>query len=402
MGRKMVSRSLFVVVLASLFAASGWSQVRPPSGSTGTGTTGNTPVTAPTTPVTTNPRPTVPNPNNFPTMEMNRPLYIRGKVMLDQGGEISEPVPIQRVCGSSIHREGYTDMNGSFSILLGDNSTFQDASETGSFTGRPSNLTARQLWNCEIRALLPGYTSSAISLAGKDFGDMSSIGNIVLHRIGGTEGNSISVTSLKAPDKAKNEYKKALESYDQKKYSDVEKHVAKALAIYPEYASAWDLRGKEQQHRKLDAEAAKSYEAAIAADPKFVGPYIRLAAVNSMTGNWQEVLRLTERAIQLDPLSYPDAYLLNGAAHYNLKQFPEAERSANKAIDLDKEHRFTRSELLMASLLQIKGDFPGAATHFRTFLKLEPQCPEAPQINAFLAKYDQQSASAKPLEPAKP
>src|SRR4051812_29659565 len=122
---------LFVaVLLMAISSAIGWAQTAPPAPSGG----GNTP-TQPTTPsVPTNPRPTVPNPNNFPSMEMNRPIYLRGKVVLDRGGELSEPVPIQRVCGSTAHREGYTDTSGNFSILVGDNSTFQDASKDASFT----------------------------------------------------------------------------------------------------------------------------------------------------------------------------------------------------------------------------------------------------------------------------
>jgi tetratricopeptide (TPR) repeat protein len=329
-------------------------------------------------------------------METNRPIYLRGKVILDHGGQLSEPVPIQRVCGSTAHREGYTDSHGNFSILVGDNTNFQDASESGSFGNRPANISSRQLWNCEIRAVLPGYSSSSISLAGRDFNDMAAIGNIVLSKAGGGEGNSISVTSLKAPDKAKNEYQKALDSYEQKKYADADKHLAKALTVYPQYASAWELRGRAQQRQQQDAEAVKSYQAAIAADEKFVSPYIRLAALISVKSDWAEVLRLTDRALQLDPLNYPDAWFLNGAAHYNLKQYPEAERAAAKAVTLDKEHRFPRAELLMASLFQMKGNNAAAAEHFRIFVKLEPQSPETQRVNDFLAKYDQQTASAKP------
>jgi tetratricopeptide (TPR) repeat protein len=401
MRRHVLSPSLLLFAALLFSQVASWAQARPSGGG---GPTASPSANAPTSPSPGNTRPnTIPNPTSSPGPEASRPIYIRGKVVLDHGGEISEPVPIQRVCGASVQRDGYTDMHGNFSITVGDNSTFQDASENGNFGARPRSVTPRQLWNCEIRAMLPGYASTSIPLAGLDFNEITSIGNIVLHRIGGNaEGNSISVTSLKAPDKAKNEYRKALEAYDEKKYSDAEKHVAKAVEIYPQYASAWELRGRGQQRQQQDAEAIKSYEAAIAADTKFVSPYIRLASVYSSRNDWLEVVHLTEQAIQLDPLGYPDAYLLNGAAHYNLKQFPEAERSAAKAVSLDRDHRFPRSELLMGSLLQIRGDNAGAAEHFRTFLKLEPDASEAANINAFLNKVDQQTASAKQAEQAKP
>lgn len=405
MRRNVVSQSLILSLIVSMFSLWGVAQTRPGgTGSGGTSTGGSTTTRTPTAPTSTPPpRPTIPNPSNNPNFEMTRPIFLRGRVVLDQGMRVTEPIAIQRVCNGAAHREGYTDSEGNFSIQVGDNSNFQDASESGVFgTGRPTSVNPRQLWNCELRAVLPGYSSSTISLAGRDFSDMGSVGNITLHRMGGVEGTSISITSLKAPDKAKHEYAKAIESYEKKKYPDAEKHLAKALEFYPQYATAWDLRGKEQQQQHQEDEAIKSYQAAIAADDKLVGPYIRLAALYSVKGNWAEVLRLTDRATALDPFSYPDAWLLKGAAQYNMKQFADAERSAAKALDLDKEHRFPRAELLMASLLQIKQNYPGAAEHFRNFLKLDPKAPEAAQINSFLAKYDQQTASATPAASEKP
>src|SRR3954470_5936965 len=164
MSRHFASLSLGWMFAALLLTYNLPAQTRPSGGT-------STPAPAPPpTSVPTNPRPNVPNPNNIPSMDMNRPIYIRGKVVLDHGGQLSEPVPIQRVCGATTKREGYTDTSGNFSILIGDNSNFQDASESGSFGGRPTTITSRQLWNCEIRAALPGYSSSVISLAGRDFG----------------------------------------------------------------------------------------------------------------------------------------------------------------------------------------------------------------------------------------
>jgi len=94
-------------------------------------------------------------------------------------------------------------------------------------------------------------------------------------------------------------------------------------------------------------------------------------------------------------VSYPSAYFLNGAAHYNLKEIPEAEKSALKAVQVDKEHNLPRAELLLGSILQIKGDEAGAAQHLRAYLTLQPNSPEAPKIKNFLAKVDGQSAAAQ-------
>jgi len=115
--------------------------------------------------------------------------------------------------------------------------------------------------------------------------------------------------------------------------------------------------------------------------------------LESTSSNWNEVLRLTTRAIQLDSASYPEAYYLKGIAHFSLSQMTEAESAARKALDLDKQHRFPRAEFLLGNILWTKGDETGAAEHMRAYLALDPNCAEAARIKSYLAKFDPQAAS---------
>jgi len=136
-----------------------------------------------------------------------------------------------------------------------------------------------------------------ISLTGRHQMDNSEVGTLVLKKFGQVEGNSISVISLKAPDNAKKEYSKAREAMQKKKYDDVEKHAAKAVEIYPNYASAWQLRGEAQEQQQHNDEASKSFEAAINADDKYVSPYLHLAQIMGSKQDWKDVIRLTAKAI---------------------------------------------------------------------------------------------------------
>lgn len=396
----MFLRTRIVTLLLLAFCAvSAWAQAKPPSGGTGGGSTG-TP--GPTSSTPTPPRPNIPN--TFPnTNEINRPIYLTGKVVLAQGEALGEPVPIQRVCGTTVRREGYTDTHGNFSIILGDGSTntFQDASESG-IIGRRQTVTRQSLWGCEIRAMMPGYSSTIIQLAGRDFNDSTSIGTIVLQKMGGVEGNSISVVSLKAPDKARHEYERGLESYQKKKFPDAEKHFAKAVELYPQYASAWDARGRNLMAQEQFDEAYKSFESAIGADDKFVPPLVRLASIEAGKSNWQETLRLTAKAIELDPKNYADAYFLNGAAQLNLRHLPEAEKSGLRAAELDKEHRFPRIELLLGTVYRAKGDSTSAIQHYKSYMQLEPGSGDLKDVQAYLARVDGQNASAAPAPQPKP
>jgi tetratricopeptide (TPR) repeat protein len=342
-------------------------------------------------------------PSHMPT-ETRRPVSISGQVVLEDGTPSREPVEILRVCGSMVRREVYTDAKGKFSIVLDENSTnktFQGASEgggTGDFGAqlgnRVSTTTRTQLWGCEIRAALPGYTSSAVSLQGRDFSVPVTIAPIVLRRSTGAEANLFSAVSAKAPEDARKEFEKGRDDFLKKKYSDADKHLAKAIDLYPQYSSAMELRGRTQRLLKQDPEAEKSFLAAINVDEKFVPPYIQLAGLNAGQSRWDNVLLLTGKVIEFDPMSYPDAYFLNAFAHFNLKEMAEAEATAKKAVEIDKDHRFPRAELLLGKILQSKGENVAAAEHFRNYVKMEPTSPEIKTINEFLAKVQQDSATA--------
>src|SRR5215472_9782714 len=105
----------------------------PPAGGIGTPTPGM-PGTTPGNPNNPNPIPN-PNQNRFP--EQQRPIFLSGKVMLDDGTPPSEPVTIERVCNGNPHAEAYTDSKGRFSFQLGQSQgVLQDASMSNASDGR--------------------------------------------------------------------------------------------------------------------------------------------------------------------------------------------------------------------------------------------------------------------------
>src|SRR5690349_14555794 len=89
----------------------------PPStgGTTGTGTT-----TAPGRGATTATTPTnTTNPTQNQNTSLPQPMFISGRVTLEDGSAPPEPVIIETVCSGMPHGEGYTDPKGYFGIELG-------------------------------------------------------------------------------------------------------------------------------------------------------------------------------------------------------------------------------------------------------------------------------------------
>src|SRR5262245_38598758 len=57
----------------------------------------------------------VPQPGQVP--DMTRPIYLSGLVRLPDGSIPPATAVIERVCGSTVRPEGYTDSNGRFSFI---------------------------------------------------------------------------------------------------------------------------------------------------------------------------------------------------------------------------------------------------------------------------------------------
>jgi hypothetical protein len=153
-------------------------------------------------PATTNPNPTStptpttnPTPNNIPNRTTQpsqqqqqpydlgqRPIFLSGKVVMDDGTPPPESVVIERVCGGNPRPEAWTDSKGHFSFQLGQNTAmmadasvgnvgglgFPDYNSGGGMNqpgmGGGSNMGSsgsmgRDLMNCDLRANLPGYRS---------------------------------------------------------------------------------------------------------------------------------------------------------------------------------------------------------------------------------------------------
>jgi tetratricopeptide (TPR) repeat protein len=332
-----------------------------------------------------------------------QPTFIAGKVMLDGGGALPEPVAIERLCNGSVRREGYTDFKGHFQIQLGANFGFQDASENDprynpGMPQRPSaqsgNRTSVNLTGCEFRAVLAGFQSSTVMLRTVGDAFQTDLGTIVLKRMGDGKGSTVSVTSMAAPKDAKQAFEKGRKALSEDKFEEAIKDLDKATQKYPQFAAAWSLLGDiHQQHDQLD-QASDEYKKALAADSQFVNPLYGLALIAAQRKKWQDVADYSAQAINLNAFAFPSAYFFNAAANYNVGKFDVAEESARKyKAGGDKKH--PEVSLLLGSILARKEDYSGAAQQLRDYLAAVPMAPNAAELQTKISQYDQLSLAKK-------
>jgi hypothetical protein len=322
--------------------------------------------------------------------------------MLEGGGALPEPVPIERVCNGTVRREGYADIKGQFEFQLGLNLTFQDASENDSrivpnSQSRSGNNGQRplDLNGCELRAVLAGYQSSVVILrtTGGDTWQYE-VGTIFLKRIGNAPGTTISVTSIAAPRDAMRAYEKA-QKIKAEKPAEAEKELNKAVKIYPQFAAAWTLLGDIHRERNEFDAARTEYARAIATDPQFVNPSYGLTMIAAQEKKWDDAIRLSDQVIKLNSAAYPLVYFLNAAANYNLQNFGAAEDSAKKFKALDTQHSHPDVCLLLSYVFSARQDYAAAAREIREYLALSPNSPDAESLNNDAKRFEDLSVSAK-------
>jgi tetratricopeptide (TPR) repeat protein len=387
----------------------------PPPANTG-GNTGNS--TGNTTTNRTTPNTTNNNTQTNPTQpqSMPQPIFVSGRVTLEDGTAPPEPAVIETVCNGTPHGEGYTDSRGYFALELGsrNNSIIQDASEYDSFrslnspamsstnnnarSATPmmgSGSSERKYMGCDLQAKLVGYRSQQVSLSGRRPMDDPNVGTILLHRMtGNEEGQTVSAVSLAAPKDAKKAYDKGIDALKKKKFDEAEKNFEKSVEAYPKYATAWYELGMLQAGANKMDMARSYFQRALECDAKFMKPYLQIAVLDMMSKSWQALADVTDKTVKLDPFSYPQAYFYNSVANYNLHNFDLAEKSALEAERLDTRHQYPRVNYLLGLVAMQHKDYEGASKRFKTYLTLDPKADDAATVKSQIEAIDKATASA--------
>jgi tetratricopeptide (TPR) repeat protein len=331
-----------------------------------------------------------------------QPLFISGRVALDGGAALAEPVAIERVCNGSVRREGYTDFKGNFQLQIGTPSVgFQDASEgdtrsapTASMRTNGPTINAQHsvLEGCELRAVLAGFQSTSVILR-PSLGDnfQIDVGTIMLKRMGDVKGTAISVTSMAAPKDARQAFEKANKAFSEDKLPEAHKELEKAVRIYSQYAAAWSKLGDVDHRLQNIAGAKKAYEKALEVDPQYVNPVYGLALIAVVEKNWKDAAQLTAQVNSMNRFAFPSAAYYNAAANYNLGNYEVAEESARKFKTSDTAHQHPEVSLLLSSILAQKRDFTGAAQQIRDYLAIVPNSAKTGELEAQARTFEQQS-----------
>jgi len=175
--------------------------------------------------------------------------------------------------------------------------------------------------------------------------------------------------NLQASAKAKKEYSAACASLKDQKYDAAEDHLRKALKLESHFPAAWVTLGQLLAAHQRSDEARAACSQPLSADPGYLPPYLCLTDIAARSEAWDEALQLSSRALQLEPAYDFVAYAYSAAAYLNLHKLPEAEKSALRALEIDKNNADPRVHFLLAQIYEAEKDLVKEAAQLREYLK---------------------------------
>jgi tetratricopeptide (TPR) repeat protein len=194
--------------------------------------------------------------------------------------------------------------------------------------------------------------------------------------------HTISASQLTISDRARREYRKAVDRLEKHDPARALEHLETAVELAPQFTAAWNYLGTIAYHSGDYRQAEEHFREALEQDVDAYSPLVNLGGALLSQGRVEEALPLNKRAVQ----ARPDDALAHsqlGQCYLSSGRLEDAERHLRQAKALDPRH-FSFPQLVLAELYQQHRD-QGALIHeLEEFLEYHPDSDRAPEITDWL------------------
>jgi tetratricopeptide (TPR) repeat protein len=200
----------------------------------------------------------------------------------------------------------------------------------------------------------------------------------------GGDPRVVNDTDSDVPPAAHSEWKAAVKAGDAGNYPEFAAHLTAVVAAAPKFARGWHTLGIVYEVMQMADDARGAYTHAIQADPKMLISYVTLSRMDVLVKDWQGAETAAQGASKLDlKRAFPEVYLHQAVARYELKNYAGAEASVKEALGRPGKET-SRAEFVFGRILDAKGDYAGAREHIAKFLAENPKTPDADLIKGYM------------------
>lgn len=291
---------------------------------------------------------------------------IRGRVVLPNGGFLSEGIRITLQTIRGVDSSVYTDNTGRFEftrlaqgkyqvVAEADKERFEVGTETVEIVGgrNPTSVVTIVL----KEKVQPGRPKAA----------------------------AISATELdtNVPSKARKEFERASALSREGKDEEAIEHLRKAISLYPQYLMAHnDLGAELLDLGRLDA-AEEELRIAVRIDPAAFNPTLNLGIVLVKKQQFLPARDTLAKAISLQAQS-PAAHLYSGLALVGTSELARAEKAFQAAYELGGSE-YAVALFHLGQLYMNRGDRQLARQHFQRYVQEAPNASNLDQVRKLIA-----------------
>ena len=174
---------------------------------------------------------------------------------------------------------------------------------------------------------------------------------------------------------------KGIDMFREGKYDEAIVSFEKVVEKFPDNIEGHYNLGLSYLRKGDVDQAIASFEKAAELNPEALPVFLALGEAYFSKDENEKAMESYQRAIKIDPEN-PGAHYNLGMVYYKLNKTEEALLSFNRCIELAPENAKAHYQAGLATIKQ--GDYKRAIEYLDTFLKLEPDAPEAGQVKAIV------------------
>src|SRR5260370_2297901 len=196
---------------------------------------------------------------------------------------------------------------------------------------------------------------------------------------------TVSVQSLKVPEKAREAFNAAMDAYGKGDIAKAREQFEDAIAIFPRYARAHNNLGVLFLHQNDNEKAREEFSKALELDATFAPAHINLASEPIADPKFPEAEQQLDKAAALDPNSLNAMVLMTSTAYTN-KNYDKALAYARKVHDMPQHEQYADVHLVAAQILVQQKKDAEAVAEYQLFLKESPNDPRVPKVKQLMTR----------------
>lgn len=197
-------------------------------------------------------------------------------------------------------------------------------------------------------------------------------------------GPVTSAAELRIPPDARKAFHKGLEAWEKKDYQKAAGYFEKATAQYPQYDNAYNNLGVMYAHLNQPEKARAAFEKSVELNDKNADADRNLARLLLRDREYPRAETLLRKSLIVEPLN-PVSLTLVSIAEIESGNVDGALQDARKVHELPHDG-YALSHFVAGQALERKHQLQEAGAEYQTYLRENPNGPEAPLVQKALAR----------------